>query len=394
MLLGLTSLFTDLSSEMITAILPLYLTVVLGFTPLQFGAFDGTYQAVTSVLGLTGALAADRWRRHKEVAVVGYGLSAGCRVGLLAASGAWGPTMTFLYFDRLGKGLRTAPRDALISLSAAPSRMAEAFGVHRALDTIGALLGPLAAFMLLRLVPGGYDTVFVTSLCAAVIGIAILTLFVDNPRVAAPAAAEATRLPDVSWQSVRRLVRIPAFRALLLAGTAVSLLTLSDAFLYLTFQRRTTLTSSFFPLLYVGTALVYLLLAVPLGRLADRVGRGPVFLLGHLFFLAAYGVVLLDGPEGLRIVALVALVGTYYGATAGVLMAIAGSVVPPDLRTFGIALLITCIALARLVSSLAFGTLWSRWDSYTAVMVFTIGLGVALLFSMAVLRRSGATVAR
>ena len=390
--IGLTSMFTDLSSEMVTAILPLYLTAQLGLTPFEFGAFDGTYQAAAAILGLTGGLAADRWRRHKEVATAGYGLSAGCRAGLLASAGAWGPTMAFLYIDRVGKGIRTAPRDALISLSAAPSRMAEAFGLHRALDTLGALLGPLVALLLLQLVPGGYDTVFVTSFCAAIIGLGMLTLLVDNPPLAIPVSRPARS--KASPGSAMVLLRSKRYRSLLVAGTAVSALTLSDAFLFLTFQRRSSLTSSLFPLLYVGSATMYLVLAVPLGRLADRVGRAPVFLVGHLLMVGAYGVVLFSaGHHTVRLLVLVGLVGAYYAATAGVLIAMVAVVVPPEVRTFAIALLATCIAGGRLFSSLVFGSLWSRWDSHVAVTVFVVGLSVSVALATAVLR-SGRLEAR
>jgi len=126
--LGLTSMFTDISSEMVTAILPVYLTFQLRFTPLQFGTFDGLYQSLAAVVLVAGALVADSRKRHKEVAGLGYALSAGCKLGLLASGGAWLPTVTSLYVDRTGKGMRTAPRDALISLSSAPARLARSFG--------------------------------------------------------------------------------------------------------------------------------------------------------------------------------------------------------------------------------------------------------------------------
>src|SRR5438309_4241188 len=111
-LLGLTSLFTDVSSEMVNAILPIYLTFELRFSPFQFGLFDGLYQGVTAVLRLAGGLVADRWRNHKGVAAVGYSLSAGCKLGLLVAANAWFWATGILFLDRLGKGIRTAPRDA------------------------------------------------------------------------------------------------------------------------------------------------------------------------------------------------------------------------------------------------------------------------------------------
>jgi len=383
--LGLTSMFTDVSSEMVTAVLPLYLTLGLGLGPLGFGAFDGFYQALAALLPLAGGLAADRWRRHKEVAAAGYGISAGCRLGLLAGLGAIGPTVAFLAVDRVGKGLRTAPRDALISLSSTPGRLAESFGVHRAFDTSGALLGPGVAFLLLLLVPGGYDTVFVTSFCVALIGLGMLGLFVQNP-ARVPATGDAPQRP--SLRTGLGLLRRARYRALLLAGATLGLVTLSDAFIYLAFQQRSTLDTEVFPLLYVGSAVVYLVLAVPVGRLADRVGRVPVLVAGHLPLLAAYAVLLYQGPRAPRLAALVLCVGLHYAATAGVLMAVASTVVPAHLRTFGMALLASCIALSRAASSLGFGALWSWWGSHAAIALYALGLAAAAAAAARLLRRA------
>src|SRR5712692_3744431 len=169
--LGLTSLVTDISSEMVSTVLPLYLVFYLRFTPLEFGIVDGLYQGGGAIARVAGGLLADRWRRHKEVAAAGYALSAACKLGLLAAGSGPGALGAIVLLDRMGKGLRTAPRDALISLSSKRGELATAFGVHRALDTGGALLGPLVAFGLLALVPGAFDAVFVASFCAAVVGL-------------------------------------------------------------------------------------------------------------------------------------------------------------------------------------------------------------------------------
>lgn len=399
--LGLTSMFTDISSEMVTAVLPLYLTLGLGLGPLGFGAFDGFYQAVTAVLPLAGGLAADRWRRHKEVATTGYGLSAACKLGLVAAVGSTGPTVAILSLDRVGKGLRTAPRDALISLSSTPARLAESFGVHRAFDTIGALIGPVVAFGLLHLVPDGYDTVFVTSFCVALVGVAVLATFVENPALkgvpersgrGTPAASATTstggRASLAPVAALGLLLRLPGYRALLLAGSVLGLVTLSDAFLYLTFQQRSTLTNEMFPLLYVGSATVYLLLAVPVGRFADRVGRVPVLVAGHLPLLGAYFVLLKEGPRTPRLILLLLLVGLHYAATSGVLMAVASTIVPTELRTFGIALLASTIALSKAASSIGFGALWSWWGSHVAIAVYIAGLVVAVLTAAQLLRRA------
>ncbi|MDQ3944406.1 MAG: MFS transporter [Actinomycetota bacterium] len=370
--LGVTSFFSDISSEMVNAVLPLYLMLTLGFTPLQFGLFDGAYQGMTGLLRIAGGLVADRRRRYKEVAGLGYGVSAVCKLGLLASRG-WGVTAAVLLADRTGKGIRTAPRDALISLSSSKDRLAESFGVHRALDTAGALLGPVVAFVLLGVAPGAYDAVFVTSFCAALIGLGVLFCFVQNR---SPAVAAGAAKP--SWRDVAGLLAVPRFRRLVIAGGLLGLVTISDAFIYLVFQRRTGMSSRPFPLLFVGTALAYLALAVPLGRLADRLGRAPVFVAGHVILVGAYVILRMGGPGFLTVLLLLGLLGAYYAATDGVLMALASTALPPELRSSGLALLTTVTSLTRFAAALVFGLMWTWRGPAGAVVVFLVGVVVAV----------------
>ena len=173
-------MLTDVSSEMVNSVVPLFLTFQLGFSRFQFGLFNGVYQLLAATTALIGGALADRHRRYKEVAGIGYGISAATRVGLVVAQNAWVPATGMLYADRAAKGLRTAPRDALISQSALPGRLGEAFGVHRAMDTAGALAGPLLAFALLSAVPGGYGIIFRASFWIALSGLAVLVLLVRN----------------------------------------------------------------------------------------------------------------------------------------------------------------------------------------------------------------------
>src|SRR5690349_22725658 len=171
--LGAVSLITDVSSEMITAVLPLYLVAGLGLSPLGFGLLDGIYNGFSALVRLAGGHLADRGGgRHKWVAGAGYALSALCKPLLLLAH-TLTPIGLILAADRTGKGLRTAPRDALISLSSTPETRGRAFGVHRAMDTTGALLGPLVAFLILRATVDGYDAVFTVSFCVAVTGVLV-----------------------------------------------------------------------------------------------------------------------------------------------------------------------------------------------------------------------------
>ncbi|MEV0646226.1 MFS transporter [Phytomonospora sp. NPDC050363] len=374
--LGAVSLVTDVSSEMVTAILPLYFVIGLGLNPLLFGFLDGLYAGATALARLAGGHVADRFQRRKAVAGAGYGISAAAKLGLLAAGSSVPWIGAALVADRAGKGLRTAPRDALISLSSDASAQGRAFGVHRAMDTVGAFLGPLVAFGILYTSPNAYDAVFVVSLCVALFAVVLLALFVRDHRQALPARA-------VTLRAGLRLLRGRAFRRVCLVATLLGLVTISDGFLYLLLSDRSGLTPTVFPLLPLGTAAAFLLLAWPLGRLADAVGAFPVFLGGHVALLAAYGVLLATGSSGgtAAVIAVVALHGAYYAASDGVLMALAGPLLPAAVKASGLALAQTGQAVARLVSSVALGWGWMYLgvDSvlWAALIALAAGIGVA-----------------
>ncbi|MEU9253454.1 MFS transporter [Streptomyces sp. NPDC048270] len=471
--LGTVSLITDISSEMVTAVLPLYLIAGLGLSPLGFGALDGVYNGVSALVQLTGGHLADRVRNHKLIAGLGYGLSALCKPLLLFAH-SLGPIGAVLALERTGKGLRTAPRDALISLSTPAGSQGRAFGVHRAMDTTGALLGPLAAFLILSAAVDGYDAVFGVSACVAALGVVVLILFVPGPgaapapdrpgaapapdrpgaasdapgraRAAGPAAgpsgsvhpadqshagsarpadpvdaADAADPADpadgadgadgagsararagrplgsastapagagvgggatdagpgprpVGVREALALLRLPRLRALAGCAALLGLTTVSDAFVYLLLQRRSGIAEQWLPLLPLGTAAVFLLLAVPAGVLADRIGRRGVFLAGHALLLAAYGLLLWAPALPALPFLVLALHGMFYAATDGVLPAAVGATVPRELRATGLALVGTGQALARFGCSLAFGAAWTLWGTGPALAAAAAGL--------------------
>lgn len=361
--LGIVSLVTDVSAEMVTAILPLYLVFGLGLNPLQFGLLDGLYAGATAVLRLVGGHVADRWRRLKTVASVGYALSAISKLGFLAAGSTVPAIGAVLAIDRAGKGIRTAPRDALISLSSDPATMGRSFGVHRALDTIGAFLGPLVATLVLWASLNDYNSVFVTSFALATCGVILLTAFVRDQ--SPPPAPTSRSLPMLS------LLREPNFRRCCVWAAGLGLFTITDSFVYLAVQRRWDISTSLFPLLPLGTAGTFLLLAIPLGRLGDRIGRWKVFLGGHLALVVA--LLLVCGPVGAWWLVL-ALHGVFYAATDGVLPAAVGPLLPENLRASGLAVLQTGQALARMAAAVTVGLLWTLWDLRPALLFFTLAL--------------------
>jgi len=385
-LLGLTSLFTDIAAEMVVTVLPLYLVYVGQFSPVAFGFVDGIQRGAAALVGLVSGFAGDRFRRHKEVAAVGYGLSAIVKLGLATAGTALSAISALVLIDRIGKGIRTAPRDAMISLSTPPEDLGAAFGVHRALDTVGAMLGPLLAFGILALAANAFTSVFVVSFCIALIGVGILVLLVPQPREAkadvdVDVGGEVEPAPTQKRISLRKalvVVGVPRFRALLIAAGALALATASDAFVFLVLQDKLDLSLGLFPLLFVGMTAVYMVLAVPVGRIADRIGRGRVLLGGYVLLLCVYGALLapIDGP--LLVALALALMGTYYAATDGVLAAFGSAIVPAAVRGSGLALLNTTTGVAKLLSSIAFGALWTLTSTRTALVVFGAALLVAI----------------
>ncbi|TMC02366.1 MAG: MFS transporter [Chloroflexi bacterium] len=356
---------------MISTILPLYLVYVLRMTTLQLGVVDGVYQGASALMRLVAGVAADRGGRHKEVALAGYGLSAVCKLGMLAVGGAFGPLVAVILADRTGKGIRTAPRDALISLSSPRERLGVAFGVHRALDTAGALIGPLVAFALLTMLPGRFDVIFVVSFCFAAVGVAVITVLVESRRSPETASRRLSLRPALG------LLRLARFRLLVLAGFGLGLATIADAFIYLALQRRVDFPPTFLPLLYVLTSVVYLVLAVPAGRLADRLGRARVLLGGYAALAGVYLAVLSSAEGAVLVLGSVALFGVYYACTDGVMAALASSLLPAETRSGGLALVGTSTALASLAGSVLFGALWTTVGLQVAVVAFLAGLVVA-----------------
>jgi MFS family permease len=377
-LLGVVSLLTDVSSEMVNSVLPQYLTYKVGLSLVAYGFIDGLYQGVSAAVRLAGGAAADRGNHPKWVAAIGYGVSAVSRIALLPAQ-AVAAIAAVVTVDRLGKGLRTAPRDALITHASAPETLGRSFGVHRTLDTIGAALGPLVAFLVLWAVPDGYNSVFVVSFAFAAVGFAVLLLFVPDLRTGRGGLR-------VRGRDIARQIAAPALRRPMAAAALLGLFTVGDGFLYLSLAERDGLAALWFPLLYVGTNIAYLLLALPFGRLADRVGRMRVFLGGHVALMLVY--VVTGGPlTGLAGTLLaLALLGTYYAATDGVLAAIAGGLGSPATRGTAIAAAQTVVAVCRFASSLLFGAFWVLVGRAEALRLAALALLLAVCASAWLLR--------
>ena len=440
LLLGLTSLLTDISSEMVTAVLPIFLTLQLGLSPAQFGVVDGLYRGISGVSRLVAGVLADLLRKPKLVATIGYGVSAATRPLLVAASSIPG-VAALISVDRIGKGIRTAPRDAMIAAASRPRTLAYNFGVHRAMDNAGAMMGPLLAFGVLFVVPGRFDAVFVVSSAFALLGLAVIWILVparptpiptkrratDRPRTVrtggcrtsrsaenagqpgsaddasgqdgaeeacarwstalrcrtcgstAPRSGHALEPRRVTPRDLARLARSRGFAGRVALAGAFTAFTVSDAFVFLTLLERNESLASFFPLLAVGLGLAYAALAIPMGRLADRLGRMRTYLIGHVVLLGVY--VLVAGPLGAipGTILTLLMLGLYYAATDGVLAASVSAVLPKEARTTGLALAQTVVAGAAMVSSVVFGLLLGTLGIGQAYLIMGAGLLLVLL---------------
>lgn len=379
--LGIVSLLTDISSESVSAILPLYITGFLGLSTIAFGVLDGLYQGVSSVVRIAGGYASDRIDQPKWVAFIGYALAAVARVGLLFWTG-FAALTAVITADRLGKGIRTAPRDALITATSDPQRLAASFGVHRMLDNIGAAIGPFLAFLILLVVPDGFHIVFAASLAFATIGVLILGLIVPNVRTRAAQRAAGRTRQRVDW---RGIVRGPLRRVLAAAGL-LGLVTIGDGFVYLVLQARSDFAAQWFPLLYVGTNVAFLAFAIPLGRLADRIGRARVFVWGHAGLLAAYVIAVLPMADVAATLLCLVFLGLFYAATDGVLSALTSQLAPPDSRGTAIATAQTVIAVTRFISAAGFGLLWFAAGREGAMIIVAVVLAVAIPLVAVLLR--------
>jgi MFS family permease len=379
--LGVVSMLTDISSESVASILPLYVTGALGLSTIAFGVIDGIYQGVSAIVRIGGGWASDRTDNPKWVAFTGYAASAATKVGLLFVSGFAG-VASVIALDRLGKGLRTAPRDALITAASDPTDLGRSFGVHRTLDTVGAAAGPLLAFLILSFVPTGYHLVFIASLGFAVVGVLILGLRVPARRPRHENATAGEPRQPFRWRSLAR----PRMARIMVTAGVLALLTVGDGFIYLVLQDRSPFAAQWFPLLYVGSNVAFFLFAIPLGRLADRFGRARVFVLGHVALLAAYGCATLPVGGAAVTIACLVLLGAFYAATDGVLAALASEASDPENRATGIAAAQTVVAVGRLAGSVLFGVLWFAAGRELAVVIVALALAVAIPTLLVVMR--------
>jgi MFS family permease len=379
--LGLVSLFMDLSSEMIHAILPLYLVSVLGASMVEVGVIEGIAEATAMIVKIFSGVLSDWLGRRKLLAAVGYGLAAFTKpVFPLATSLLWIVAARFV--DRIGKGIRGAPRDALIADITPGALRGAAFGLRQALDTIGAFLGPLAAIALMWLSADRFRLVFWIAVIPAMMSFALIVFVVKEPaRPSPPGTSAKIKMADCA--------RLPAMFWMVVAIAAVlTLARFSEAFLVLKAQ-NIGVPIAFVPVVMVVMNTVYALTAYPAGAMSDRIGRRGVLIAGTATLIAADLVLAFSGNIVAALLG-VALWGLHMGLTQGLLSAMVADSAPVNLRGTAFGLFNLAGGIAVLLASVGAGALW---DSYGPAATFTAGamvtvIGLAGL--LAVARPSGA----
>ncbi len=374
--LGAVSLCMDVSSELIHSLLPLYLAAVLGASTLTIGVIEGVAEATALIVKVFSGVLSDVFQRRKPLLVAGYGLAALTKLAFpLAPSLAW--IVGARFADRVGKGIRGAPRDALIADLTPEAVRGASFGLRQALDTVGAVGGPLLAIVAMAAFAGDFQATFWVAVVPAFLAVALLVAGVSEPeRAGGPANGETQRL---RLADVKRLGR--TYAIVVAIAAVLTLARFSEAFLVLR-ARDVGLPLGQVPWVIVAMSVVYALAAYPAGAAADR-GHGPRLLSAGLITLIVADVVLARATGAAMVLAGSALWGLHMGLTQGLLSALVAGAAPPDLRgtAFGVFNLVCGIAL--LFASALAGWLW---DVAGPATTFYAGAAITVVAWIALLR--------
>lgn len=365
--LGGVSLLMDVSSEMIHSLLPLFMAGTLGFSALTIGLIEGLAEATALIVKVFSGALSDWLGRRKGLALLGYGLGAFTKPLFAIASGA-GLIVAARLIDRVGKGIRGAPRDALVADLVPASMRGAAFGLRQSLDTVGAFLGPLLASGLMLLWANDFRLVFWVAVIPAVLSVLVLALGVREPE---RPSAERRTLP-FARENIRRLGG--AFWWVAALGAVFTLARFSEAFLVLRAQQL-GVPMALVPLVMVAMSLVYAVSAYPFGRLSDRMSHHRLLAWGLLVLIAADLLLAWAQHWGL-LLAGVMLWGVHMGMTQGLLAAMVAHTAPSDLRGTAFGLFNLLSGIAMLMASAIAGALWDSWG---AAATFWAGAGFAAL---------------
>jgi MFS family permease len=357
-IIGLISFVNDSASEMIYPILPLYLTSVLMAGPKALGLIEGLADAASSLLKLVSGVFVDRFNRIKPWLVTGYGLAGISRpLTLLATS--WTMVIGIRLADRIGKGLRSSPRDALLAASVNPAQHGLAFGFHRAMDNGGAVVGPILAFVLLQS-QVSFENIFLLAIIPAIICL-VLVLSLKEAPLSETRAQSAPSAP-IEW----RFKELPLdLRRFLVVVGLFSIGNSSNIFLLLR-AKELGVPEPLIPLLWAVVSLVAAIGSTPLSALSDRVGRVPMLLFGYGAFAAVYVALGLLERDTLTLALLFVLYGIFVAATEGVEKAMVADIAPADRRGTAFGWFNLIVGVGLLPASLGFGFLYETWSPLVA----------------------------
>jgi MFS family permease len=367
-LLGVVSLFNDAASEMIYPLLPLFVTTVLGAGPEALGVIEGVAESTASFLKLASGYLSDRVRARKRWVVGGYLLTNLTRP-LIGLTTGWAGVLVLRFLDRVGKGLRTSPRDALISESTPRASWGKAFGFHRAADHAGAVIGPVLATLALTVLHDQLRTIFFLSLIPGLLAVGVLAAGVRDVK---PAAAQPGREPvrvGAAWRAMPKSLR--RFTLILFLFTLGNS---SDAFLLLKAQQM-GVSIALIPILWMALHLVKMSSSLPAGMASDRVGRKGVILAGWSIYALTYAGFAV-ATAAWEVWGLFVVYGLYFGLTEGVEKALIADLAPERLRGSAFGLYHLAVGAGALPASLLFGWVWERFGDPAA-------FGMGAVFALA-----------
>jgi MFS family permease len=381
--LGLVSLLTDVSSEMIFTLVPLFVTNVLGAGALAVGLIGGLSDSFEAFFKLFSGRLSDRFQKRKLLAVLGYGFSTAVKPFMLLAT-TWGAVLAVRFGDRVGKGVRTSPRDALVADSSAAHERGRSFGIHRAMDTAGAVLGLVTAAFIIYAIQGrglelglaSYRWLVLIGIVPAVLAVIVLVVFVREKKSIQPPLPDGTLAPALTV--LERFSR--RFKVFLCVMAVFTLGNSSDFFVILRAQDLGT------PVLFITLMLVvfnatYVAVSVPAGILSDRFGRKRVIAMGWMVYAAVYLGFALSGSVW-SVWVLLAAYGVYYGVVEGVARAFVADMVHAERRGTAYGLYHGVVGLTLLPASVIAGWLW---EAVSPAAPFYLGAGLALLAALGML---------
>ncbi len=364
---GFVSLFMDISSEMVYSLVPLFLANTLGVSKSVIGFIEGVAESTASILRAFSGYVSDRMGTRKWVMAAGYGLSTFSRP-LIAMGTNWGEVMVYRFIDRFGKGVRAAPRDAIIMESTHKGSFAKAFNFHRAMDTFGATIGPLIAFIILALSENNYRLVFWLSIIPGIIAVTlIITLIKDVAQPPAPDRKFEISFARFDWR----------FRIFLIIAFVFALGNISDVFLILRAQ-DVGIPVHTIPVVYLFFNLIYTIFAIPAGIMADRYGKKKMILAGFILFAFLFlGFAQAANPS--TIWYLFALYGIFMGLTEGIQKAFLATIIPEEFKATAYGTYNAVVGAAALPSSVIAGWLWDR---YSPAATFYFGATTACIAAL------------